>query len=228
MNKHVQIYALVEGQTEKIFIETVVAKHLCLKNISIIPTLLSKPGQKGGDVKFARAKNDIGNFLKQRSDTYLTLMIDFYATYKDWPGLQEAQGLGTALDKASAVNLATGLKVKELFASCRPNERFIPYVSMHEWEALLFSDAKILSECLNIEQAEIEKIISDCGEPESINSSVNTAPSKRLANLAERYKKTSTGVDIAQKIGLQKMRNACPVFNNWLTIIEALSNKTPL
>ncbi len=47
------------------------------------PIMISKPGQKGGDVKFARVKNDIGLYLKQGSDTLLTLFVDYYGIKKE-------------------------------------------------------------------------------------------------------------------------------------------------
>ena len=100
--------------------------------------------------------------------------------------------------------------------------RFIPYVSMHEFEALLFSDPRILAEQLRVAQADVEVILTKCGEPEAINDSSMTAPSKRLANLSERFKKTSTGIAIAKAIGLPTMRRECPLFDAWLTRIENL------
>jgi hypothetical protein len=47
--------------------------YLAEKRIYITPIIISKPGQKGGDVRFARVRNDIGLHLKQRHDSYLTL-----------------------------------------------------------------------------------------------------------------------------------------------------------
>jgi hypothetical protein len=38
---------------------------LAEKSIYITPIIISKPGQKGGDVKFSRAKNDIDKILTE-------------------------------------------------------------------------------------------------------------------------------------------------------------------
>jgi hypothetical protein len=46
---------LVEGRTESRFVTQVLAEYLAAKGIYAHPTLLDKPGQKGGDVKFIRA-----------------------------------------------------------------------------------------------------------------------------------------------------------------------------
>ncbi len=219
----IEVIALVEGQTEKIFIEKIIDPHLAEKGVYITPILLSKPGQKGGDVKFSRAQNDIEKFLKQREDTYVTVLIDFYGT-KEWPGLEEAKKHVTPNNKASTINTATLDKVSGLFKDINVTKRFIPYISMHEFEALLFSDAAILAETLQIKQEVIDSILGkfELG-PEAINNSPATAPSKRLEKLADNYTKTGTGIRIAETIGLTKMRSACPLFGSWLKRLEELA-----
>jgi hypothetical protein len=93
---------------------------------------------------------------------------------------------------------------------------------MHEFEALLFSEPQKLAEQLNVSKSKIDKILSDCGEPENIDDSPRTAPSKRLEYLSDRFKKTSTGITIAKAIGLTKIRERCPIFTNWLRSVEDL------
>ena len=100
--------------------------------------------------------------------------------------------------------------------------RFIPYVAMHEFEAMLFSDPKLLAEQLKVPESDINDILAECGEPENIDDSPLTAPSKRLDNLSTRFKKTSTGIAIAKAIGLVKIKEQCPLFNKWMTEIECL------
>lgn len=221
MNNLAEIVTLVEGPTERIFIQDIVAPHLFGSGVFMTPIILSKPGEKGGDVKFARAQNDIGLHLKQRADTYLTTFVDFYGI-KEWPGLEHARKQLTPSAKAQRMNDATRQKVLELFPDQRPDKRFIPYVNVHEFEALLFSDPQKLAAHLEVDQAKVETIVATCGSPEEINDSPVTAPSKRLAALSERFKKTSTGITIARSIGLAKMREQCPLFNAWLTAMEAL------
>lgn len=222
MSDIIEIVALVEGPTEQKFVREIVAPFFSLKSIFMTPVILSKPGQKGGDVRFERVKNDIGLHLKQRKDTYLTLLIDFYGIKGDWPGLDEARTKGTPKQKAEAFNEATRLKVIDLFSSYRPEKRFIPYVSMHEFEALLFSRPDILAARLGINETKVHEILAECGEPENINDSSLTAPSKRLARLSNRFKKTSTGIAILNAIGLDSMQKSCPLFNAWIQAIENL------
>jgi len=222
MNNFAEIVAIVEGKTEQIFIQDIVSPYLAQKSIYITPIIISKPGQKGGDVKFSRAKNDIGLHLKQRSDTFLTLFVDYYGIKSDWPGLKKAKKQSLPSGKAEKINNATKDQVNQLFGNHGSDRRFIPYVSMHEFEALLFSDPKALADQLKVPQSDIDKILTECGEPEKIDDSLHSTPSKRLENLSSRFKKTSTGIAIAKAIRLVKIRACCPIFNKSLTEIECV------
>lgn len=226
MSDYAQIVALVEGKTEQIFIQDIVSPYLVGKGIYITAILISKSGEKGGDVKFARVKNDIELHLKQRQDTYLTLFVDFYGLKKDWPGLEEAKNQSTPSGKAEKINTATKRQVNNLFGDNDAERRFIPYVAMHEFKAMLFSEPQELAGQLHVEKFRIDKILLDCGgDPENIDDSPSTAPSKRLEAMSSRFKKTSTSIAIAKAIGLATIRNQCPIFNRWLTDIEKLEGR---
>ena len=220
MNDFAEIVVLVEGRTEQIFIEEIVGPYLAEKSIFMTPIIISKPGQKGGDVKFARVKNDIELHLKQRPDTFLTLFVDYYGIKGDWPGLEKSKTKSATAEKAESVNSETKKQVERLFEGHLASKRFIPYVAMHEFEALLFSEPEILAEHLGVRRAEIEKILSECGGPEEIDDSPDSAPSKRLEKLSSRFKKTTTGIAIAKSTGLAKIRARCLLFDQWMTKIE--------
>lgn len=128
MSDYVEINAIVEGKTEQIFIQKILGPYLALQNIFMIPIIISKPGQKGGDVKFSRVKNDIELHLKQRSDTFLTLFVDYYGIRSDWPGLEDAKRQATPLNKAEKINMATKSTVNHLFNAYSSEKRFIPYI----------------------------------------------------------------------------------------------------
>lgn len=222
MSSVVEVVVLVEGPTEQRFIKQLLAPYLAEGDVYLTPIVLSKPGEKGGDVKFARARNDIELHLKQRQDTWLTLMVDYYGIRADWPGYAASKRKTSHTDKAETMNRATAQTVRELFPKQRPDSRFIPYVSMHEFEALYFSDATRLADKIGVKKKEIDAILKACQEPENINDSSTTAPSKRLMKLSKGFKKTSTGISIAEDIGIDTMRNACPLFGGWLTRLESL------
>ncbi len=222
MNNHAEVVVLVEWQTEQQFVKQLLAPYLAQRGVFLTPIILDKPGEKGGDVKFARAKNDIEKHLKQRQDTWLTLLVDYYGIRSDWPGYSESKKQAEHTRKAQIMNQATHEEIKKLFPNQNPDLRFIPYISMYEIEALYFSDPLCLAEKLGVQQRKIEEILEEYGEPEKINDNSTTAPSKRLVKLKDRFKKTSTGIAIATAIGIPKMREACPLFNNWITTLENL------
>lgn len=115
-------------------------------------------------------------------------------------------------------------KVVELFAEQQAERRFIPYVAMHEFEALLFSDTTALAAQLNAQVVDIDRALDECGEPEAINNSPHTAPSKRLDAWSPygKFAKTTKGIAVAKAIGVSKMREKCPQFNTWLEQFEAI------
>lgn len=215
-----EIYAIVEGQTEQQFIKKVLAPYLEPKNVFLYAAILRKSGENGGDVKFARAQNDIGKFLKQRADTQVTLMVDYYGICHDWPGYEKSKKQRTHTQKHAVLMKNTADEVQRLFPEQNPQHRFIPYFSMHEIEALYFCNPAQLAQCIDVQETKIDAILQECGEPEKINDGSNTAPSKRLETLSLRFRKTSTGLAIASNIDIPAMKDACPLFNAWVTCLE--------
>jgi len=218
----VEVMAIVEGKTEQIFVEQILQTYLADKQIYINATQVSKPGQKGGDVHFDKVKRDLGNHLKQRTDTYITTIIDYYGI-KAWPGLDHIPPQATPEQIAQTINAATKKEVEKLFSAQQADKRFIPYISVHEFEALLFSDSNILATELGINQADIDAVITKYGEPEAINNNPQTAPSKRLDHWSNgKFLKTVTGITIAQKITIPQIREKCRLFDAWLRAFEEL------
>lgn len=77
MDSGIVVMAIVEGKTEQIFIESLLAPFLARKMIFMTATQVTKPGVKGGDVRFARILNDVGRHLKQRPEIYVTTFVDY-------------------------------------------------------------------------------------------------------------------------------------------------------
>ena len=223
MNSYSEVIVLAEGTTEQLFVKQLLAPYMALRSIYLTPIILRKPGQKGGDVKFSRAKNDIERQLKQRSETWLTLLVDYYGIDRNWPGYAESRRQNDHRKKAEIINKATAEEVQKLFPFQNQGLRFIPYVSMHEIEALYFSDPACLADKLGVGRHLVDSILHECKEPEGINDSRETAPSVRLEKLAGRFKKTLTGIAIADAIGIEKMRKACPLFDSWLAALESVA-----
>ena len=107
--------------------------------------------------------------------------------------------------------------------------RFIPYVQMHEFEALLFSNPERFARALGDERLarEISRIREAFDSPESINDDPTTAPSKRILAIRRSYDKPLYGTLSALEIGLPTMRKECAQFDAWLQRLEALCRDGP-
>ena len=73
---------------------------------------------------------------------------------------------------------------------------------MHEFEALLFSDTAAFAEAFPGQTAvlrELAAIRAAFPDPEAIDNSPQTAPSKRILRLLPNYQKPVAGLLIAQK-----------------------------
>jgi uncharacterized protein DUF4276 len=104
--------------------------------------------------------------------------------------------------------------------------RFIPYLSQHEYEALLFSDPAALAgvtQGVNHER-QFRAVLVECGECEKINDNDATAPSRRIQKIATGYQKTVDGITAAERIGIETMREKCPHFDAWLKRLEGFGS----
>lgn len=212
-----EVYLVVEGLTEQLFIERILAPYCAVRGVYLHPTQVPKKGGKGGDVKFERVKTCVGNFLKQRSDTRVGTFFDYYGL-KEWPMLNDvrSQDLSPA-EIVKKLNDAAGEELCREFPGLGVETRFVPFMAVHEFEALLFSDAEVLASALGINVTSINDVLREYGSPEKINTRPDKIPSKHLENwLDGRYIKTVQGISIADKIGIDKMREANPNFNDWL------------
>ena len=99
--------------------------------------------------------------------------------------------------------------------------RFHAYLSLHEFEALLFSSTSAITNALGQEHRhELERIRTQLS-PEDIDDNPSGCPSSRLRRLYPKYKKRIDGPVIASSIGIDAIRQECPHFNDWLTFLEA-------
>ncbi len=83
------INVVVEGPSERVFINSVVAPMLGSQGIYINASVVGRSGHKGGNIKFDRMFTDIRNYLKQQNNTLVTTMIDYFRLDSDWPGMAE-------------------------------------------------------------------------------------------------------------------------------------------
>jgi hypothetical protein len=225
----VEVYVVVEGRTEQTFVRDVLAPALSHQSLYLHPVLIGKPGHKGGDIRFERARNDIGHFLQQRPDTYVSTMFDYSHIDPDWPGRADVHrrtqsgATQTARQKAAILETATLQAVEKSYPGLNAERRFIPYIEMHEFEALLFSDARILAEKADIAVSAVNLILNKHAEPEEINDDPLQTPSKQILALNNSYRKVAMGKTIAETIGIPTLRKKCSHFDEWLAKLEGLT-----
>src|SRR5260370_36354874 len=103
-------------------------------------------------------------------------MVEFYALPQQgdgaWPGRAAASGIGAGL-KASCVEEALAEDLyKEVGSSFMPS-RFVPFIVMHAFEGLLFSDCTAFSQGIGRTdlQTDFQRIRDAFETPEDINDS---------------------------------------------------------
>lgn len=216
MCEYKRVSVIVEGWTEYYFIQNVLCPYCIERGVYMVSRLIDKPGQRGGDVRFRRAKREIIAALKEKDEPIVSTFVDYYGI-KEWPGTEVISPNATPEQIANILNT----RAKDIISEEYPElgKRYVPFLAVHEFEALLFSDSEVLARHLKINKEEIEAVLSECGSPECVNTGINTAPSKRLIKWNPYYTKTQNGHKIAQEIGIPTIRKACPLFNEWLNQI---------
>ncbi len=220
-----RLYIICEGQTEEEFVNNLLIDHFISRRIVAIPIVIGKPYHRGGKVEYQRLRTNIRNSLRQEKACYCTTLFDYYGLPNNFPGKAESKMNSVLSDMANTfkASFVNALKIDIGENSMR---RFIPYVQMHEFEALLFSDpAKMASGFSKPElQATLEEIRNIFSTPEHINDSPDTAPSKRVEGIFPGYErqKPLLGTLAALEIGLSKIRRECPLFDAWLNTLENL------
>jgi hypothetical protein len=221
----VRVHVLVEGQTEETFVRSVLQPYFNAREIFLLPRLLGKAGYRGGIRKYSEARRDILATLKQEADCFCTTLVDYYGMPNGWPARQAARQKPFA-EKPATIEDAIGADVAAELGARFNRGRFIPYVQMHEFEALLFSEPKLLADGLGLaDDAAVQHIRDQFHSPEEINDSAQTTPSKRIRGLNPGYAKVTDGALISQRIGLATMRAQCPHFNEWIGRLEALAGR---
>ena len=221
---------LVEGQTEEAFIRDVLAPHLTSRMVFAtcrrVETSRRKEkvtGQtiifRGGIVSYLKLRNDVLRWLKEDPDAFLTTMLDVYALPSNFPEFENARKNVDAYEKVAALEAA--------FYNDVGYRTFIPYLQLHEYEGLLFSDPSVTDSGLRLfggvsRLAELCAIRAEFPTPEHIDEGVTTAPSKRLKALFPAYDKLLFGPLIASSIGLTNLRQHCVHFNEWVSRLENL------
>jgi hypothetical protein len=173
----------------------------------------SGPDFKGGVTSFRKFEGDLKRLLGDSAGALVTTMLDYNGLPSDFPGMN-ARPPGDPIKRVSFVEHA-------IHAHFGTRPGFVPYLSLHEFEALMFASTEELPRTLidTARQSEFAAIRSAHNTPEEINE--QEWPSRRIKRLFPAYRKTLHGPTVARRIGLGKLREGCPHFNAWIERLEA-------
>lgn len=220
----------LEGQTEETFVNEILRDYLLAKGYEVVSARIVGNARlrlrRGGIRPWPAVRKDIINHLKEDPACIATTMVDYYGLPREgegaWPGRREAAGLKTSKKALSVENALFNDVMAEMGSRFNPR-RFVPFVVMHEFEGLLFSDCAGFSRGIGqpgLETA-FQAIRDQFPTPEDINDSPITAPSKRVQELVPGYEKPLLGSLAALEIGLNFIRRECPHFDGWLVQLES-------
>lgn len=176
---------------------------------------------RGGLLDYQKAKKDVLEWMKEDNnvDVFFTTMFDLYNLPSDFPKYEEAQRINDPYQKLEFVEQAMRDDINDF--------RFIPYLQLHEFEALVLSNpSNLLIEYFDRE-AEIkqleELLLQNSNNAELINTGRETAPSKQILRLIPAYDKVTVGSILASFDGIEVLRSKCKHFSDWLNKLEGLA-----
>lgn len=127
-----RLYIVVEGQTEEEFVKSILAPHLLEQGIlCVTPVAIHRGrGARGGMVSYEPLKDDTLRLLREGDAPLVSTLIDFFRC-PDTPGKE-------VWNKATNHQQEVELREQEIGRDIG-SRHFIPYIQLHEFEALLFS-----------------------------------------------------------------------------------------
>lgn len=222
---------LVEGETERRFISQTLAPYL--RNYGIetyIRVVLTKRDLKtgeeyrGGMSKYNLPRDELLRWMEEDTagTMWYTTMFDLYQLPGGFPGYSKSEQLSDPYRRIHAI--------EDAFKQDIHSPRFIPYIQLHEFETLLFSDPGALRLEFFDKAREIEnlqKIVQGMPDqnPELINDGVDTAPSKRIIRQIPEYRdaKASSGPLIVRNIGMERLLARCIHFRMWVEQLQMIA-----
>lgn len=225
-----ELVVIVEGETEQTFVRDQLAAHLAIHNTIAWPVLPGRHRNHGGVKKWEVARQDIIRTLKE--GRYCSTMFDYYAMPTDWPGRSDAVRKPWK-ERASTVEVKIHEDITAAMGGSFNPKFFVPYVQLHEFEALAFADVGILASVLTPIgryssewlQQQFTTILRQAGHPEAINDGYETCPSRRISGVVPAYKKRAQGPIVTSRIGIEGLRVQCTHFGEWLIRLEQLGGE---
>ncbi|WP_214711495.1 MULTISPECIES: DUF4276 family protein [unclassified Exiguobacterium] len=217
-----RIMILVEGQSEETFVNKVLSPYFYPKNIFLETTIICTKkvkGQRsfrGGLNDYDQVKRDINLLKKSSHFDYITTFFDYYGLPSNFPGLSKVGEIYDIFEKVKYLE-------KEFYDDIS-SEKFIPFIMLHEFETMIFCDPLSLNGFFPERKlSRLNQITENHLSPEHINNSPQTAPSKRILNELQSYQKPFHGPIAIEIIGLEKIKDMCQHFDEWIAMLETSS-----
>jgi hypothetical protein len=183
-----RVIIICEGETEQEFCRKGLGTHFAALGISIQPPLIKK--SMGGLVKWINLRSEILRHLKADTTAYVSTLIDYYGI-RSKDGFPRWDEAAKHLNKSPRMEILERGMAEDIDESLR--HRYIPYLQLHEFESLLFSNKAVFYEQIPsddlVGKEELEKIFRQYENPEEINDNRETCPSRRLAKIILNYNK---------------------------------------
>lgn len=223
----VRLHFIVEGQTEETFVNLVLRPHLA--RLSIVADARCVQTSRKGGVKhsggisnYELPKRDINQWVSEDrgADARFTTMFDLYGLPSEFQERSAAARISNPYEKVKAIEDALKADIDDW--------RFIPYIQLHEFEALILSDPACLSAQFQDNEDGIRRLVALAAQfesPEHIDEGVDSAPSKRIIREIPEYegRKASAGPTLAANVGLPTLRQKCVHFGEWIDRLERLA-----
>jgi len=215
-----KVLVLVEGQTEERFVKEVLCPKCLQSDVFMQPVVLatkrSKVGIKfkGGVSTYSKIRADVLRLLGDSSASAVTTLLDYYGLPDDFPGRDRAVA-GDCYQKVAYL--------ESCFAEDIKHEKFRPFLMLHEFETMLFSNIERVVEAFNNRETCLDKmksVLAEFHNIEEINEGGDTHPSSRILKIFNDYQKALHGPLITGRIGIDRIRAACRHFDEWLGLME--------
>lgn len=212
-----RLIIICEGPTEQAFCNDLLRDYFQSKDIILeAPTIKHS---NGGIVSWDTLRKQIVRHLNE-GNSIVSLFVDYYRIRDSYrfPGWMDSKTIKNIYERMHYLFERMSLNMDEKLRS-----RFVPYIQLHEFEGLLFSDISVFQNNFTKNELNfslLESAVNSADTPEEINNGPATAPSERLKKAVCGYDKVTDGAFLALEIGLETIREKCILFNEWIERLE--------
>ena len=215
------VAVVVEGQTEKAFVQNVLQPLAADRDLwlepTVVPTSTASGVHRGGGSRWKHYRTLLVTLTNQPHWHRIALLLDYYGYPTDGPG---HGAVGPPAERTAAMIAAIERDV--------PDPRLVAGVLVHEFETLVL--AAITAEPSVLRGAPFDRQMSDMvarairaagGDVELVDDSPATSPAHRIGAVWPQYRKELDGVRLVAAAPLDVVRALCPTFDGWLNRLLA-------